>query len=401
MKHTTKWLDYAKARVSYGENGNREIGRYAALSNLSSGTYTFVTTGGTIYSGAQVAASNLSNPGLKWERNSSVNVGVDYSLFKGIVSGSIDYYTRITKDLLVNRTLPTVTGFTSILANLGEVQNDGFEFSFNTQNMKRNNFEWKSTIAFWWNKNTINHLYGPTPDFDATGKQIGSSEKDDIGNGWFIGKSIGSLYNYAIEGVWQISEAASAAKYGYKPGDFKLNDANGDGAYTIADRQFVGTSTPDFSWNLRNEFKLYKNFDFSFTLYAKVGQMSSFNEAKNVDHFYNRSEFYVRPYWTPSNPINDYAALMSNAGGPVSWNVYKKSSFIRLSNVSLAYTIPAELARKWKLEGLKAYVNIVNSAVFSQWNFFDPEYHGTGSSNLPSNVSPVPITFNFGINLTL
>ncbi len=401
MKHTTKWLDYAKARVSYGENGNREIGRYAALSNLSSGTYTFVTTGGTIYSGAQVAASNLSNPGLKWERNSSVNVGVDYSLFKGIVSGSIDYYTRITKDLLVNRTLPTVTGFTSILANLGEVQNDGFEFSFNTQNMKRNNFEWKSTIAFWWNKNTINHLYGPTPDFDATGKQIGSSEKDDIGNGWFIGKSIGSLYNYAIEGVWQISEAAAAAKYGYKPGDFKLNDANGDGAYTIADRQFVGQSTPDFSWNLRNEFKLYKNFDFSFTLYAKVGQMSNFNEAKNVDHFYNRSEFYVRPYWTPSNPINDYAALMSNAGGPVSWNVYKKSSFIRLSNVSLAYTIPAELARKWKLEGLKAYVNIVNSAVFSQWNFFDPEYHGTGSSNLPSNVSPVPVTFNFGINLTL
>ena len=137
------------------------------------------------------------------------------------------------------------------------------------------------------------------------------------------------------------------------------------------------------------------------TLYARMSQLSTFNEAKNVDHFYNRSEFYARPYWTPSNPINDYAALMSNAGGPVSWNVYKNSSFIRLSNVSLAYTIPTELARKWKLEGLKAYVNIVNSAVFSQWNFFDPEYHGTGSGNLPTNTTPVPVTFNFGINLTL
>jgi hypothetical protein len=401
MKNTTKWLDYAKARVSYGENGNREIGRYAALSNLSSGTYTFITTGGTIYSGAQVSASNLSNPGLKWERNSSVNLGLDYSIFKGIVSGSVDYYTRTTKDLLVNRTLPTVTGFTSVLANLGEVENKGFEFSFNTQNIKQKNFEWRSTIAFWWNKNTINHLYGPTPDFDATGKQIGTSEKDDIGNGWFIGHDISSIYNYAIAGVWQISEAATAAKYGYKPGDFKLFDTNGDGSYTIADKQFIGKTTPDFSWNLRNEFKLYKNFDFSFTLYAKMGQLSTFNEAKNVDHFYNRSEFYARPYWTPSNPINDYAALMSNAGGPVSWNVYKNSSFIRLSNVSLAYTIPTELARKWKLEGLKAYVNIVNSAVFSQWNFFDPEYHGTGSGNLPTNTTPVPVTFNFGINLTL
>ena len=401
MKKTSKWLDYAKARLSYGENGNREIGRYAALSNLNSGTYTFVTSGGTVYSGAQVSASNLSNPGLKWERNSSVNFGIDYSIFKGIVSGSIDYYTRTTKDLLVNRTLPTVTGFTSILANLGEVQNNGMEFSFNTQNMKRRNFEWRSTIAIWFNKNKIVHLYGPTPDYDATGNKIGQSEKDDIGNGWFIGHNINAVYDYKIAGVWQQAEAAKAASYGYKPGDFKLQDTNGDGQYTIADKQFLGNTTPDFSWNLRNEFKLYKNFDFAFTLYAKMGQLSQFNQAKNVDRFYNRSNFYVRPYWTPSNPINDYAALMSNAGGPVSWNVYRKSSFLRIGNISLAYTVPQELTRKWKLDGLKFYLNVVNAAVFSPWKYFDPEYHGTGAGNLPTNETPVPITYNFGMNLTL
>ena len=400
MKNTNKWLDYAKARVSYGENGNREIGRYAALSNLNSGTYTFVTSGGTVYSGAQVSASNLSNPGLKWERNSSVNVGMDYSILRGLITGSIDYYTRTTKDLLVNRTLPTVTGFSSVLANLGEVQNNGMEFSFNTQNMKRKNFEWRSTIAIWFNKNKINHLYGATPDFDATGKQIGTSEKDDLGNGWYIGHNINAVYDYKVVGVWQLSEAATAKNFGYKPGDFKLQDTNGDGQYTIADKQFLGNTTPDWSWNLRNEFKLYKNFDFSFTLYAKMGQLSQFNQAKNVDRFYNRSEFYQRPYWTPTNPINDYAALMSNAGGPVSWNVYKKSTFVRLSNISLAYTLPTELVHKWKLEGLKAYVNVVNAAVFSPWKYFDPEYHGTGASNLPSNETPVPLTLNFGINLT-
>ncbi|MCX6207682.1 MAG: SusC/RagA family TonB-linked outer membrane protein [Bacteroidetes bacterium] len=401
MKSTSKWLDYAKVRLSYGENGNRSIGRYAALSNLSSGTYTYVTGGGAAYNVGYVSASNLSNPALKWERNSSVNLGVDYAILKGIVSGSIDYYTRTTKDLLVNRTLPSVTGFNNILANLGEVQNNGMEFSINTQNMKHKNFEWRTTIAFWWNKNKIVHLYGKTPDYDAQGAQTGTSEKDDIGNGWFIGKNINSVYDYTITGVWQSADAALAKTYGYKPGDFRLQDTNGDGKYTIADKEFQGTTTPDFSWNLRNEFKLYKNFDFSFTLYAKMGQLSQYNESKNVDNFYDRSQYYQRPYWTPTNPINDFAALMSNAGGPVSWNVYRKSTFIRLSNISLAYNVPTELAHKWKLEGLKAYVNIVNSAVFSPWKFFDPEYHGAGSSTLPNNQTPVPITFNFGINLTL
>jgi TonB-linked SusC/RagA family outer membrane protein len=390
MKNTSKWLDFAKMRVSYGENGNREIGRYAALSNLSSGTYTFVTSGGTVYNGGQVSASNLSNPTLKWERNSSINVGVDYSILRGKISGSIDYYVRKTKDLLVNRSLPTVTGFTSILANLGEVENRGFEMSVSSVNMQRKNVEWRTTLSFWVNKNKILHLYGRTPDYDATGKQIGTSEKDDINNGWFIGQPISTVFDYNVVGVWQISEAAQAKAYGYKPGDFKLQDTNGDGKYTIADKQFIGNTAPSFSWNLRNEFRLYKNFDFSFVLYSRTGQLSQFNEAKNVDLFYDRSQFYRRPYWTPTNPINDYAAMMSNAGGPVSWNVYRKSSFVRLSNVALAYTAPAEFARKLKLEGLKAYVNLVNSAVFSNWNYFDPENRG-----------PTPYTINFGFNLTL
>lgn len=398
LQNASRWLDYVKLRLSYGENGNREIGRYAALSNLSSGTYVFVTPGGQSYNVSQVQSSNLANPGLKWERNSSVNIGLDYSILKGLISGSIEYYTRTTKDLLVNRSLPSVVGFSSILANLGEVQNKGFEMTINTRNMKRNNIEWTSTISFWLNRNQINHLYGATPDYDATGKVIGSSEKDDIGNGWFIGRDIASVYNYQIAGVWQASEAATAKSFGYKPGDFKLVDQNGDGKFTIADRVFLGTRSPRFSWNFRNDFKLYKNFDFSITLYAKMGQLNIFNENKNVDFFYDRSNFYQRPYWTPDNPINDYAALNSNAGGVVSYNTYKKASFVRISNVSLAYTLPAAISNKWKLQGLKAYINVVNAYVFSGWNYFDPEYKGP---NNDTNTAPTPLVLNFGINLTL
>ena len=321
---------------------------------MSSGTYVFVTSGGTAYNGSTVAASNLSNPSLKWERNSAINSGIDYSIFNGKVSGSIDYYVRTTKDLLVNRSLPTVTGFSSILVNLGEVENKGFEMSVNTVNLERKNLTWKSTISFWLNRNKINHLYGATPDYDpATGKQIGSSEKDDLTNQWFIGHSISSIYNYGIQGVWQVADAALAKTYGYKPGDMRLVDLNNDGAYTIADKQFLGETPPKYSWNLRNDFRIYKNFDLSFTLYAKIGQLSSFSEATNSqlnggNVFYDRSNFYKIPYWTPSNPINEYAGIGSNVGGPVSWGVYRASSFVRLSNASLAYNVPSQLAKKWK-----------------------------------------------------
>lgn len=403
MKKTANWLDYAKVRVSYGENGNRQIGRYAALSNLSSGTYNFVTSGGAVYNTSYVQANNLSNPNLKWERNSSVNFGIDFSVFKGIVSGTFDLYNRTTKDLLVNRSLPTVTGFSSVLVNLGEVQNKGFEFSVTTQNMRKKNINWSTTFGIWSNQNKIIHLYGATPDYDATGKQIGSSEKDDINNGWFIGHAISEIYDYKTIGVWQTADATLAKSFGFTPGDFRLNDKNGDGKYTIADREFVGNSAPKFSWNMRNEFKLYKNFDFSFTLYAKMGQITRFNEATNGERnqglvFYDRVNFYETPYWTPSNPTNEWGKLYGQRGGGITWNHYKKSSFIRLSNISLAYTIPGEITKKWKIDALKVYFNIVNAKVFSNWDYFDPEYHG---ANGTTNQTPTPLTYNFGLNLTL
>jgi TonB-linked SusC/RagA family outer membrane protein len=413
MKNTSKWLDYAKVRVSYGENGNRQIGRYDALATLNSGTYNFITSGGAVYNTAYVSGARLANPELKWERNSSVNVGLDYSILKGKVSGSIDYYDRTTKDLLVRRSLPSVTGFNDILINLGEVKNTGLEFTVNTVNMRKSNFSWNSTLSIWTNTNKIVHLYGPTPDIDpATGKTTGYSEKDDINNNWYIGHSITAIYDYPVQGVWQIADAALAKSYGFQPGDMRLVDGNNDGKYTTADKRFIGDYVPKWSWNLRNDFKIYKNFDLSVTLYAKMGQMTKFNEATNGERgqgivFYDRVNFYQVPYWTPENPSNEYGKLYGTRGGGVNWNNFKKSSFIRLSNVSLAYTVPQELTRKWKVEALKVYFNIVNAGVFSSWNYFDPEYHGQNSisgrasDGASNNISPTPMTYNFGLNVTL
>lgn len=387
-KGLDKFLDYGKLRLSYGENGNREIGRYAALSAMTSGVYTYTTGNGTTYNLGTVRTTNMSNPNLKWERNSSINLGVDFGFFNSKVTGSIDYYDRKTKDLLMNRSLPNVTGFASVITNLGEVSNNGVELTLNTENMKRDNVTWRTNFSIWTNNNKIVKLYGAVPVTDASGNTT-MVDQDDRANGWFIGKPINQIWDYKVLGVWQVEERDLAKSYGFTPGDFKLEDTNGDGKYTIDDRQFLGQQNPAFSFNFRNEFRLYKNFDVSFALYGRVGQYTQYNEAKNVDLFYDRSQFYKRPYWTPANPINDYAKMMSAAGGSVAFNVWRKSSFVRLNNISLAYNVPQRILSKAKLQSLKLYVNKQNAAVFTPWEYFDPENKGL-----------TPSTTTFGINLT-
>lgn len=394
MQKAANFLEYMKLRVSYGENGNREVGRYAALAAMSASNYINTTPGGTNVVIGAVQTTNMANTALQWERNKSLNFGADFSLKGGKISGAVDYYVRQTNDLLVNRSLPNVTGFASVISNLGAVDNSGFEFNLNTENMKRNNFIWRSSFAIWSNKNEIKRLYGPVPVTDAAGK-VTLVEKDDIANGWFIGRNINTIWDFNAIGVWKTSEAATAKSFGFNPGDFKLEDVNKDGKLTVDDKIFLGQTTPKLSFNLRNEFTLFKNFDFSFQLYGRFGQLTQFNEATNATlfggvMFYDRSQFYKVPYWTPENQIDDYARMMSAEGSGIKFNIWRKSSFVRLNNISLAYNMPKKLIEKAKFQGLKFYVNIQNAAVFSPWNYFDPE-----------NKFFTPSYGTFGINLTL
>lgn len=392
------WLSYGKIRASWGINGNRDIGRYDALANLTTGKYQYILPSGQILLLSQLWVSRLQNPGLKWEHTESYNLGLDYSILNDRISGSFDVYRKSTTDLLVNRLLPDVTGFANVLFNIGEVQNKGAELSINTLNMKRPNFTWRSTVNFSFNRNQIKHLYGPTPDYDATGKLIGESEKDDIANRWFIGHDIDEIWDLKVLGVWQQDEAAAAAKYGVKPGDFKIEDVNGDNKFSDADRQFLGYRNPRFAWTFRNEFS-YKNLDFSFMMYSNWGQKEDFNQAKNNGGFIDRQNSYKVPYWTPENPINDFARLFSS-NGSAGFSVYRKTSFVRLSTVALGYTLPASLLERAKIQGLKLYLNVNNLAVYQpDWTYWDAEYR----ANPPSDrtVVPPPRYFTFGINLTL
>jgi hypothetical protein len=141
---------------------------------------------------------------------------------------------------------------------------------------------------------------------------------------------------------------------------------------------------------MRNEFKVFKNIDFSFMAYSYWGHINTFNQAKNNTGFLDRSSSYVVPYWTPENRRNDYARLYSS-NGSANYNVYKEKSLIRLDNISLSYTMPKQLIQHANIQNLKLYFTTRNVAHYApEWNFWDPE-----------NSGPTPRTYTLGLNMTL
>lgn len=400
MMSNAKWLNYAKVRVSYGLNGNRDIGRYLALSDLTTGKYQFITPSGATILVSQLYVNRMANPGLQWEKTQAVNLGFDFSVLNSRLSGSADFYKKETKNLLINRALPDLTGFSNILSNLGQVDNRGVEIALNSVNISGRNFSWRTTANFSLNRNKIVHLYGPVNVVDpTTGKVTGQVERDDVANRWFIGHDINAIWDQKVLGVWQQSEAADAAKYGVFPGDFKVEDVNRDGKYSDADRQFLGSRNPKFQWTLRNEFTFFQNFDFSFMLYSSWGQKTDFNQAKNNQGFPDRQNSYKIPYWTVDNPNNEYARIFSS-NGSASYSVYRYASFIRLNTVALGYNFPKNLVQRAKLESLKVYVNVTNAGVYApDWTFWDPEFRNRDANNVISTAIP-PRYYSMGINVT-
>jgi TonB-linked SusC/RagA family outer membrane protein len=385
-------LTYGKLRFSWGINGNREIGRYDALSDMSIGKYPFQPLSGSVYESNQLYVNRMANPLLTWEKTKAVNFGFDFSIFKdGFLNGSIEVYRISTLDLLIDRKLPDILGFSSVAANLGEVQNSGFEMNLNTVILKKRNLNWQSNVNFYLNRNKIVHLYGDMIDIrDDSGNVIGQKEADDETNKWFIGHALDQIWEPKILGVWQLGQEADAARYGQFPGDFRLEDVNDDGKINNLDNEFQGYKQPRFRWNMRHEFNIFNNLNVSFTMYSYWGHFDTYNVAKNRSGYPERNNSYITPYWTPENPLNDYARIFSAEGGAV-FNVWKNKSFIRLDNLSVAYTIPASIVNKIKVSSLKFYGTVRNVGFWApEWKYWDPE-----------NSGPNPRYFTLGVNMTL
>ncbi|WP_204273678.1 SusC/RagA family TonB-linked outer membrane protein [Draconibacterium mangrovi] len=387
-----EWMDMFKLRLSYGDNGNRGVGTYDAMSSLATGKYVLQTDGTAGYV-SQLYANRMANADLKWERTTAYNFGIDFSTFDGRLRGNIETYLMETTDLLIPRKLPSITGYSSVFSNLGQINNRGFELSLTSINIQKNDFEWNTNVAVSFNRNEIVSLYG---DYDEDGNEL-----DDPTNGWFIGHALDEIWNYKTDGIWQLDEAEEAAKYSRKPGDYKIidqltEDTDGDGVpdapdgyYTNDDKVFQGYSRPPWRWNLRNDFS-WRNWAASIKMYAYTGYKTANNHLRNNDVFYDRGSSFNVPYWTPENPNNKWASVESYESG---FTVYENNSFLRIDNVSLSYNVPENLLERIQVDRCMISFVASNPYVFTSWSWMDPERNSTWGFT--------PSTYTLKLNLTL
>lgn len=378
-----------KLRTSWGLNGNREIGAYSALAQLNSVQH---------FNGSKVQVgvynSSLPNKELKWERTEAFNVGMDLGLFENRIDITGDFYIMNTFDLLMSRQLPQITGFSSIMTNLGQLRNVGAELTINTVNIDKKDFKWTSSLVYSANRNKIIKLFGDFEEVEINGEKV-RREVPDYTNNWFPGHAIDQIWNYKTLGIWQISEKEEAAKYRLEPGDWKAVDVDNNGKYeALKDKQFIGYEEPRHRLGFRNSFDFLKYFSVSFFIRADLGHLAPFSYALQLagaDTGDKRNSFDI-PYWTPDNPINDYSRIVARTnvyGGGLM--IYKSRSFVRLQDVSCSYSLPNTITQRFGINNMELYYSGHNLLTFSKWPGWDPE----------SLNSPMYKSHTLGVRITL
>lgn len=384
-------INRLKLRISWGVNGNRDIGGYSALANLGSNLW---------YNGSAVVVgvynNTLSNSQLRWERTQSLNGGMDIGILNDRIDLSFDYYDMTTTDLLMQRSLPDITGFTSIMSNLGELKNHGFEATLNTININNPKVTWRSNLVFSLNRNKIERLFGNIGTYTLLGQER-YGELPDFTNQWFPGKAIDVIWDYELLGIWQEEEADAASVFGSRIGDYKATDVNNDGKYVnLQDKIFIGYRKPRYRIGLRNDVNFLKNFTASLFIRADLGHLGQYTPIFQGSSEFDRFSMGAKPYdyWMPENRNNEYPRLDANLGtsafgGGV--RVFKSLSFVRIQDLSVSYSLPKDLIRRLQLQNVNAFFSIRNLYSFDKWPGWDPE----------ALMNAMPRTFTFGVDISL
>jgi TonB-linked SusC/RagA family outer membrane protein len=383
------WLDFLKLRLSYGVNGNL-VGRYSSLGLVSSGASYYFGDGAPTEFGREKIT--LGNSSLGWEKTKGINLGADFNILKGKVNGNIEYYKTQTTDLIYSIAIPNITGYSSITSNVGQIDNNGIEVSITGRILKRKDFNWEITGNISHNTNKIVALEGK--DEDGDGK-----EDDLISSGLFIGESLGTIYTYEIDGIWQVDDEKPS---GYYTGTYKIKDQNDDGEIRPEDdRVIIGHTEPAYRFSIQNTLT-YKNFTFRMFINSVQGGKNGYLANNNPwsDGGYSGTEnaskhamFSGIDYWTPSNPDAEYR--VPGTKGAIDPSTYRDRSFIRLQDVSLSYNFNPFLLNKIGLKGAKVYVSGKNLLTLTKWKGWDPE---TGQGY---NTAGVPVMRGYSLGLDL
>lgn len=393
-----KPIEFLKLRVSYGSSGNQAVSAYQTITKLAQRDYIYGND--AEFAGGLVANFTKGNPNLKWETSNTFNVGLDFNILDNRLNGSIDVYETKTKDLLMNRSVPVMNGYTTMMDNVGKTKNKGFDLTLNSLNVKTEDFQWSSTFVLSGNWSEILEL----KDYDLeTGKAL-----DDVSNKWFIGQPLRVHYDYKVVGIWQEDEREEAAKYKAIPGDAKLYDSNDDGKITADDRVIIGSKLPVWTAGLTNTFS-YKNLSLSVFLNGVFDVTKENETVKFERQLFNKNVNYINDinYWTPENRSNEYTRLGYNE---TKHTFYTKASYVRIQDVNLSYQFPKSIISKIGLEGLTTYVNVRNLYTFSgakkfttnleqdKYSLDSPDIKITGSVDRSSY--PSPRVFILGLNVT-
>jgi len=371
-----------KLRLSYGMNGNEAISAYETLPTLSTRNY-LEDDYSTAYG---YYPTKLESPLLGWETTRSWNLGFDYSLLKGRIFGALDVYDTRTTDLLLEKTIPSINGASSIWENLGETHSRGVEFSINSVNIDRKDFVWSTNF-------NISAAHTKLVDvglYDEDGNPI-----DDVASGYFIGWPTNCYYDYVFDGIYQVGDEVPA---GWSAGYVRYKDLNGDGSIDAEnDKMVVGSREPSFDASMTNTFK-WKGLTLSVYLTGRYGSMTSCYLLNSVSETYMMN-MYNRPMWSETNPINEYPSGVRTGGSnPMGMRWYKSADFVKLKDITLGYTFPKKVIEHICLSKLELYVNAKNVYTWTNWIGLDPEFVG---SNARQQAIPQTRQIIIGLKLGL
>ncbi len=383
-----------KLRASWGLSGNSEIGNYSHIAMLGFANYSF---DGNFTSGQ--VPGNFPNPNLGWEEAETMNLGVDFSLFENRIVSSFDYYTKTNSNLLLNIPVPTATGFSSALTNIGEVYNWGWEFELTTRNLT-GDFTWETNFNLTHNENEVRQL-GPDNN------PIYSGAWDQPHKITTVGEPINSFFLIQQDGILtqeDIDNGVALVNDNQTVGDPKYVDANGDGVISYDDRQIMEDPNPDYIWGITNTFT-YKNFDLRVLVQGQTGGYLYSLFGRGLDRsgqgLVENTLGINRDRWrSPDNPGNGERGKANSSFGFVkstSW-LYK-SDYWRIRNITLGYNFDDLLEGSNVISGARVFASAEN------W-FGDDEYDGGYNPEARNHngddygAFPLSKTITLGLNLT-
>jgi hypothetical protein len=428
-------LNDGKVRFGFGSVGNNRIGDllYMQLYGVT-GQYAI---NHTILPG--FAPTALASPNLRWEENTTRNLGLDLSLFNNKVQFTVDVYKNSAKNLLLDVAIPPTTGYTSQIQNIGSTSNRGIEFQINATPVSNKNFTWTSNFNLSFNKNRVENLGGVSQLERNSGWQGSDGIADYLVK---VGQPVGQMYGFVTDGFYKIEDFNySGGVYTLKagvpsitingnpqPGVLKWKDISGpngvpDGVISADyDRTVIGNANPKFTGGWNNQFS-YKNFDMSvFVNFVYGNDIYNANKVEWTDGSFSSINMLniMKDRWTNINANGqvvtdptELAAINANAKiwTPVrsqrwwlhSWAI-EDGSYLRFNNLTVGYTLPKAITAKAKISSFRVYATVNNLATITNYTGYDPDVTARRSDPLTPGVDfaayPRSRTWVFGLNVT-